>query len=495
MKKYPVVTLCGSTRFKKEFEQIQKKLTLNGCIVISVGLFDHSGDNEVLEQMDDGINSRVKMMLDDMHKSKIDMADSIYVINPGGYIGESTWSEICYAKMIGKDIDFIEPVPDYQIAKMVQKHIAMAEKLAAEQIDWVQHRSGYYNKDEDCVTFTHKKIDIYDPWIKEEHQGDAFVWQAHHDKEISVENPFAYYGKEKTARFVEKIILKYGLANDKGDAESDEFIITTQEKEILVDDEEAYEKLCKYVHNAYVEYEEHTSKTICNADGVYMRAYPECDEINLWTYWQGRGCYHPQIILFGQDWGCPFDGEETNLQYKVRTIKKQALSVKEDDRNHYFDNEEKVYETDINLRELFASLDMGYDDILTRRYEDLYFTNMCLGYRNKGTSGKFIHKWITDIEKKVHPELIARLHPKVIICLGKDTYECLLGVLGLKDSRKIGKFNDLIEENSKNPIKYKDIPIFVFAHCGAMGTLNRNGKKDNSLDLQKKDWAHIKKYL
>ena len=45
--KYKVITLCGSTRFKNEFLETQKRLTLEGNIVISVGLFGHSGDNEV----------------------------------------------------------------------------------------------------------------------------------------------------------------------------------------------------------------------------------------------------------------------------------------------------------------------------------------------------------------------------------------------------------------------------------------------------------------
>lgn len=45
--KYRVVTLCGSTRFKEDFLEQQKILTLQGYIVISVGLFGHSGDKEV----------------------------------------------------------------------------------------------------------------------------------------------------------------------------------------------------------------------------------------------------------------------------------------------------------------------------------------------------------------------------------------------------------------------------------------------------------------
>ena len=110
MSKYPVVTLCGSTRFKDAFMEAQKRLTLEGNIVISVGLFGHSGDQEVWDDMDEGALSKTKEMLDDMHKRKIDMADSIYVINVGGYIGESTKSEIKYAKEHGKRIDYLEPV-------------------------------------------------------------------------------------------------------------------------------------------------------------------------------------------------------------------------------------------------------------------------------------------------------------------------------------------------------------------------------------------------
>ena len=100
--KYKVITLCGSTRFKDEFMEAQKRLTLEGNIVISVGLFDHSGDHEVWENMDEGTLTATKEMLDDMHKRKIDMADEIFVINVGGYIGESTRSEIEYALRHGK---------------------------------------------------------------------------------------------------------------------------------------------------------------------------------------------------------------------------------------------------------------------------------------------------------------------------------------------------------------------------------------------------------
>ena len=99
--KYKVITLCGSTRFKDEFMGVQKRLTLEGNIVISVGLFGHAGDNEVWIE-------GTKEMLDDMHLRKIDMADEIYVINVDGYSGSSTRNEIEYAKRTGKVVRYLE---------------------------------------------------------------------------------------------------------------------------------------------------------------------------------------------------------------------------------------------------------------------------------------------------------------------------------------------------------------------------------------------------
>ena len=98
---FPVITLCGSSRFKDQFIEAQKRLTLEGNIVISVGLFGHSGDDEVWTE-------GTKEMLDNMHKRKIDMADAIYVINVDGYIGESTRSEIEYAIRNGKEVRYLE---------------------------------------------------------------------------------------------------------------------------------------------------------------------------------------------------------------------------------------------------------------------------------------------------------------------------------------------------------------------------------------------------
>jgi hypothetical protein len=98
--RFKIITLCGSTKFRDEFLAEQKRLTLEGYIVISVGLFGHAGDNEVWSE-------GTKEMLDEMHKRKIDLSDEIFVINVGGYVGSSTQSEIEYAKQTGKIVKYL----------------------------------------------------------------------------------------------------------------------------------------------------------------------------------------------------------------------------------------------------------------------------------------------------------------------------------------------------------------------------------------------------
>lgn len=99
--KYNIITLCGSIKFKTEFMKVQEELTLKGNIVFTPNFFS---------DMSNGINLETKKMLDKMHRQKIDMSDEIYVINVKGYIGESTKSEIEYAKTKGKKISYLENI-------------------------------------------------------------------------------------------------------------------------------------------------------------------------------------------------------------------------------------------------------------------------------------------------------------------------------------------------------------------------------------------------
>lgn len=90
-----VITLCGSSKFKDEFIKVQKELSLKGYLVLSLGLFGHSGDEEAWEKKD---------LLDKVHTKKIDISSSVFVIDVGGYIGESTRREIDYARRYGKKV-------------------------------------------------------------------------------------------------------------------------------------------------------------------------------------------------------------------------------------------------------------------------------------------------------------------------------------------------------------------------------------------------------
>ena len=99
-----VITLCGSTRFEAEFAEVNRRLTLEGCVVISLGMFrlpdlpdyDWAADS-----------SDLKGRLGAVHLHKIRMADEVYVVDPGGYLGESTRREIAYAESLGKPVRYL----------------------------------------------------------------------------------------------------------------------------------------------------------------------------------------------------------------------------------------------------------------------------------------------------------------------------------------------------------------------------------------------------
>ena len=99
-----VITLCGSTRFEAEFAEVNQRLTIEGCVVISLGMFrlpDLPDDDGAAE------SSGLTRRLGDVHFQKIRMADEVYVVDPGGYVGESTRREIAYAESLGKPVRYL----------------------------------------------------------------------------------------------------------------------------------------------------------------------------------------------------------------------------------------------------------------------------------------------------------------------------------------------------------------------------------------------------
>jgi hypothetical protein len=127
-----VITLCGSTRFKDEFLEAQKRLTLEGNVVISVGTFDYSIDKGVL-------NKDLKEMLIRQHLAKIDLADEIFVINVGGNIDDSTRHEIAYAEFKGKKVRFLEYCKELRFYDYSFALYELYESGNLSENDWEKH--------------------------------------------------------------------------------------------------------------------------------------------------------------------------------------------------------------------------------------------------------------------------------------------------------------------------------------------------------------------
>jgi hypothetical protein len=102
-----VVCLCGSTRFYDAFQRATYELTMQGRIVLSVGVFPHSAERAHGESA--GCTPEQKAALDELHLRKLDISDRVLVLNVGGYIGESTRREIAYATRRGTPIQYLEP--------------------------------------------------------------------------------------------------------------------------------------------------------------------------------------------------------------------------------------------------------------------------------------------------------------------------------------------------------------------------------------------------
>ncbi len=215
-------------------------------------------------------------------------------------------------------------------------------------------------------------------------------------------------------------------------------------------------------------------------NGIQLQWCDECKEINLWTYWQGS--LDARILLVGQDWGCPSDASAKNVIANIHAINNGA------DVSYMRCNDSK---TNFNLRILFRELNYDIDT----KEKDLFFTNFILGYRKKGFSGGNLSEW-KAVSKVFFYELVDIIRPDVIICLGKFTFIGVLAALGKRKS--IGNYNCFIE-SGENPISLKLndgklVKIYGVAHCGTMGTLNRNGKTScESLEIQKEDWRRILK--
>ena len=118
-----VITLCGSTKFRAAFEEWNARLTMEGHLVFSVGVFRHDGSTTLTPEQE--------KTLEDVHMEKISLSDEIFVLDVGGYIGDSTRKEIAWAKSLGKKVRHLsKEYPDWSendLAKEVLRTLRAAE--------------------------------------------------------------------------------------------------------------------------------------------------------------------------------------------------------------------------------------------------------------------------------------------------------------------------------------------------------------------------------
>jgi len=244
--------------------------------------------------------------------------------------------------------------------------------------------------------------------------------------------------------------------------------------------ETAYQQLIERVCASYPAYQESTEYE--KSQLVWCE---DCkQQINLWSYWQGS--LDAKIMLVGQDWGCPFD----------RAFLPTIVQIQNANSNKAYSYiSDTPSQTDQNLIKLFSK---ALNKDITVSCDDLFFTSFVLGYRTHGTSGNYQKEW-AEHDRGFFKELVEIIEPKVILCLGKATFQVVLTSLAPDLKPRIGRYNNYIE-GSRNPVAISiasgaNISVFALAHCGIMGTLNRNGRKNLKLDQQIADWKKVTHYL
>lgn len=259
---------------------------------------------------------------------------------------------------------------------------------------------------------------------------------------------------------------------DKGQGTSEEVFCLWQEGQgtPLLSKEERYRWLIDKARYTYPPEGSPAELTWCDA----------CrDEINLWTYWQGRGCLDPEIVVVGQDWGCP--------------ASKEGRVPLDNLRQGRFYLDRSLSHTDLNLSELFRDV-LGIN--LGRRDRRLFFTNLLLGCRTRSNSGNLN----TPLERDLpfFKELVNILRPRLVICLGRKTFECALSAWGERLSCA-GSYSAALAAG-KTAVEIDGVRFIGMAHCGTLGCFNRAGNRRGSgerdgLRLQKQDWQQIRDFL
>lgn len=175
---------------------------------------------------------------------------------------------------------------------------------------------------------------------------------------------------------------------------------------------------------------------------------------------------------------------------------------------HYFSGVDKkqMCDTDANLIELFEVLE--YSGIDKKEYDDLFFTNFCLGYRTGNQSGGMTgNQMMSNNNSEYFLRLCELLRPENIICLGRDTFESVCKSLGANVPQIKDGYNTYLDQKMSDKVPYEEANyddiekketitsrIYGMSHCGNLGIYNRKPEKmthEERMELQISDWKRI----
>lgn len=222
------------------------------------------------------------------------------------------------------------------------------------------------------------------------------------------------------------------------------------------------------VHEAKASYPQAAS----GQDGELLWCAACRDEINLWTYWQGQGCLEPDILVVGQDWGNPDTAEGRSC---LDAIKKGTPYLSS-----------SAFPSDRHLAALFKAV---WDIDIGQKNERLFFTNIVLGYRTGKNTGPLKAPQLAH-DLGYFKTLVHILRPRIVICLGRNTFVYALRAYGERMAFPGGYVSAL---NSHDTCMDLDGTRFYgMSHCGNYGCKNRGGTVSKGLALQIQDWMEMR---
>lgn len=200
------------------------------------------------------------------------------------------------------------------------------------------------------------------------------------------------------------------------------------------------------------------------------------EEINLWTYWQGRGCLDPDILVVGQDWGNPDTPQGRGCLEAIKTGR-----------------DYRAFPTDQRLAELFKAVwpDSDIGDI-GQKCERLFFTNLVLGYRTGKNTGPLKAAQLAH-DLGYFKTLVHILRPRAVICLGQKTFTYALRAFGERMDFPDGYISAL--DAHENYLDLDGTRFYGMSHCGNYGCKNRGGNVSKGRALQIRDWMEMKKLI